>query len=181
MAEITFKKFNQFVSMENDPTDEQITEIFGVFRNNDKLDKLKKTRQELTLAQRADREKKDAMMKAAAMKARGQTPDDEKKPAGSGTARAQNARERGQEYGDWRVAEAKAPTSPLGRQVHDSLDNAKDNESFEKGGDLFGKDASAIAQDLVEFDAALGRYRPEQLRSHVESWMAIHLKDGYPE
>lgn len=104
MAEITFKKFNQFVSMENDPTDEQITEIFGVFKNNDKLDKLKKTRQELTLAQRADREKKDAMMKAAAMRARGQKPEEDDEKPGSNTARAQNARERGQEYGDWRVA-----------------------------------------------------------------------------
>lgn len=226
MAEFTFKQFNKFVSMETEPTDEQITEIFGVFRNNDKLDKLKKTRQELTLAQKADREKKDAMMKAAAMRARGQKPDEEEKKPGSNTARAQNARDRGNEYSDWRVAEGKQRDvkvddevqfdvneifvvdkisdkkcyghlkgsskiksyplstiqeyfnnqlaegkSSLADDVHNALDNAKDNEMFEKGGDLYGKDAFAIAQDLIEFDASLEKHTAVQLIRHVETWM----------
>jgi hypothetical protein len=107
MSNITFKQFNTFMSIEGEPTDEQINEIFGVFKNNKKIDDLKKKRAELTAAQKADKARKDAIMKTAAAKARGQQPEDEDEdaPKGSSSARAQQARERGAEYGDWRVAE----------------------------------------------------------------------------
>ena len=57
----SFKKFVEFVSLEDDPTDEQITEIFGIFQNNDKAEKLKAEREKL---------RKDAAVKIAAHRAK---------------------------------------------------------------------------------------------------------------
>jgi hypothetical protein len=47
MSDLSFKKFVQFVELDGEPSDEQINEIFGLFRNNQKLDKLKKEREKL--------------------------------------------------------------------------------------------------------------------------------------
>lgn len=47
MSDLTFKKFVDFVNLEGDVSDDQINEIFGLFRNNQKLDKLKKEREKL--------------------------------------------------------------------------------------------------------------------------------------
>lgn len=58
---ITFKKFTQFVSLPDDHTDEQISEIFGLFKNNEKLDKLKAQRAKL---------KKDTAQKVADWRAK---------------------------------------------------------------------------------------------------------------
>lgn len=45
MSKLSFKAFNQFV--EGDLSEEQVNEIFGLFRNNAKLDKLRKEREKL--------------------------------------------------------------------------------------------------------------------------------------
>lgn len=47
MSDFSFKNFVRFVEIDGEPTDEQINEIFGLFRNNAKLDKLKKEREKL--------------------------------------------------------------------------------------------------------------------------------------
>ena len=47
MSKVSFKKFVEFVESDDEFTDEQINEIFGLFRNNTKLDKLKKEREKL--------------------------------------------------------------------------------------------------------------------------------------
>jgi hypothetical protein len=47
MSKVSFKKFNEFVETGDELSDEQINEIFGLFRNNAKLDKLKKERERL--------------------------------------------------------------------------------------------------------------------------------------
>lgn len=44
---ISFKKFIEFVEFDGDVSDEQINEIFGLFRNNQKIDKLRKEREKL--------------------------------------------------------------------------------------------------------------------------------------
>lgn len=44
---ISFKDFNQFVDLGDETSDEQLTEIFGFFKNQTKLDQAKKKRQEL--------------------------------------------------------------------------------------------------------------------------------------
>jgi len=46
MSDISFKKFSLFIDGP-ETSDEQITEIFGLFKNNDKLEKLKKERERL--------------------------------------------------------------------------------------------------------------------------------------
>ncbi len=43
----TFKKFVEYVEIDGEPSDEQINEIFGLFRNNKKLDQLKAQREKL--------------------------------------------------------------------------------------------------------------------------------------
>ena len=47
MTRASFKKFTEFVDAEEAYSDEQICEIFGLFKNNDKLDKLKAAREKL--------------------------------------------------------------------------------------------------------------------------------------
>ena len=47
MSNVSFKKFVSFVNREGDVSDEQINEIFGLFKNNDKVEKLKKERERL--------------------------------------------------------------------------------------------------------------------------------------
>lgn len=47
MSDISFKKFVEYVNLDGDVSDAQINEIFGMFRNNVKLDKLKKEREKL--------------------------------------------------------------------------------------------------------------------------------------
>lgn len=44
---ISFKKFIEFVEFDGDVSDEQINEIFGLFKNNQKIDKLRKEREKL--------------------------------------------------------------------------------------------------------------------------------------
>lgn len=44
---ISFKKFSEYVTLPDEPTDEQIVEIFGLFQNNQKIDKLKAQREKL--------------------------------------------------------------------------------------------------------------------------------------
>ena len=44
---LSFKKFIEFVEIEGDVSDEQINEIFGLFKNNQKIDKLRKEREKL--------------------------------------------------------------------------------------------------------------------------------------
>lgn len=46
MSNVSFKKFVSFVNLEGDVSDEQINEIFGLFKN-DKVEKLKKERERL--------------------------------------------------------------------------------------------------------------------------------------
>lgn len=57
---IKFKKFVEFVSMTDEPTDEQINELFGIFKNNEKADKAKAAREKL----KADTAKKVADWRA---------------------------------------------------------------------------------------------------------------------
>ena len=59
---VTFKKFVEFVDLET-VSEEQIDEIFGVFSNNKKLDKLKAQRDELR-AKLNDPKRNDAWNKA---------------------------------------------------------------------------------------------------------------------
>ena len=64
-------------------------------------------------------------------------------------------------------------TEKLMEKVYQALDHAVEN-----GYDMSltsWKDSMAIAEDLVEFDAELEEYDPEQLLPHVEHWM---LKAG---
>jgi hypothetical protein len=58
---LSFKQFNQFASLPEAATDDQINEIFGVFRNNERVEKLKAKQAEL-LAKR--KEKQDQLKKA---------------------------------------------------------------------------------------------------------------------
>jgi len=44
---LSFKKFIQFVELDGEVSDEQINEIFGIFKNNAKVDALKKEREKL--------------------------------------------------------------------------------------------------------------------------------------
>ena len=44
---LSFKKFIEFVEIEGDVSDEQINEIFGMFKNNQKIEKLRKEREKL--------------------------------------------------------------------------------------------------------------------------------------
>lgn len=44
---LSFKKFIEFVEFDGDVSDEQINEIFGLFKNNQKIDKLRKEREKL--------------------------------------------------------------------------------------------------------------------------------------
>lgn len=44
---LSFKKFMQFVDLDGEVGDDQINEIFGLFRNNAKVDALKKEREKL--------------------------------------------------------------------------------------------------------------------------------------
>ena len=62
MASFTFKNFLSFVESEDDLSDEQICEIFGLFRNNDKVEKLRAQKRELV------QKKTDAMRRANAAK-----------------------------------------------------------------------------------------------------------------
>lgn len=103
MADITFKKFNTFISMQDEPTDEQIAEMFGVFKNNKRIADLKKRHADMTAADRAEKVRKDAIMKAAAAKSRGQEPTDIKPDeyVGSSSARAAQARARSSDRDVW--------------------------------------------------------------------------------
>lgn len=56
--------------------------------------------------------------------------------------------------------------------VHEALDNAKENEYFEKGGDLYGLNAIAIAIDLQRYCSDCENYSVGQLTSHVETWLS---------
>ena len=47
MSKITFSQFSKFIDSDEDFSDEQINEMFGLFRNNAKLEKLKKERERL--------------------------------------------------------------------------------------------------------------------------------------
>jgi hypothetical protein len=58
---LSFKQFNQLASLPEAATDDQINEIFGVFRNNERVEKLKAKQAEL-LAKR--KEKQDQLKKA---------------------------------------------------------------------------------------------------------------------
>lgn len=104
---VTFKKFVQFVEIEGEPTEEQINEIFGIFRNNQKLDKLRAEREKL---KKLSPEKKAALDKALQDFKDGKKPgqkgaEDEKDDGnplerGSKTMRSQQARGRAAEN-DW--------------------------------------------------------------------------------
>lgn len=62
MASFTFKNFLSFVENEEELSDEQICEIFGIFRNNDKVEKLRQQKRELA------QKKTDALRRANAAK-----------------------------------------------------------------------------------------------------------------
>lgn len=47
MSGFSFKQFQTFIDLEGEVTDEQINEIFGIFRNNSKLQKLRSEREKL--------------------------------------------------------------------------------------------------------------------------------------
>lgn len=67
---ISFKNYVEFVSLD-EADDEQITEIFGLFQNNSKIEKLKAERDALKkkMADREEARKKDAMWANAKKKA----------------------------------------------------------------------------------------------------------------
>lgn len=58
---ITFKKFVTFVEHDGDMTDEQLDEIFGMFKNNAKIDAAKKQKDDLLLKKKELGKKKDAL------------------------------------------------------------------------------------------------------------------------
>jgi hypothetical protein len=64
MVDISFKKFLSFVSSDEHMSDEQITEIFGLFKNNAKLDKLKAEREKLKAAKEAKGKELDKALHA---------------------------------------------------------------------------------------------------------------------
>ncbi len=47
MSKLSFKTFAKFVDLEGEVSDEQINEIFGLFKNNSKVEKLRKEREKL--------------------------------------------------------------------------------------------------------------------------------------
>jgi len=47
MERISFKKFSAFIDSDGEVSNEQITEIFGLFKNNSKIEKLKAEREKL--------------------------------------------------------------------------------------------------------------------------------------
>lgn len=60
----SFKTFSSFIDREDDPTDEQITEIFGLFKNNEKLERLKRERERLKGLSAAKKAELDKALKA---------------------------------------------------------------------------------------------------------------------
>lgn len=63
MSELSFKNFMRFVELDGEPSEEQINEIFGLFRNNQKLDKLKKEREKLKSMSAAKKAQLDKALK----------------------------------------------------------------------------------------------------------------------
>jgi len=62
MADISFKQFLTIVDQDTEPTAAQLDEIFGIFRNNAKLDKIKKQQAELHAKRKELRDKKAAAL-----------------------------------------------------------------------------------------------------------------------
>lgn len=63
MANITFKNFLNYLSTD-DMTDSQITEIFGLFKNNSKLEKAKAEKEKLKAAKDARGKEIDKALQA---------------------------------------------------------------------------------------------------------------------
>ncbi len=61
-------------------------------------------------------------------------------------------------------------TSKLKDLVHEALDNALDNGSFEKSGELYNATHEEIAEDMVQYDSELENYEPDALIPHIETW-----------
>jgi hypothetical protein len=81
MTKVSFKKFSDFVDLSEDLSDDQICEIFGLFKNNAKVDQIKAARASLTADQVAKKKAADAAAaeKIAKMRrvATGQETEDE--------------------------------------------------------------------------------------------------------
>jgi hypothetical protein len=113
MKKVSFKKFLTFVDLAEDPSDEQIQEIFGFFQNNKKADELKKKRDALKAQQDAKRKeiqkKKDELWAAARDRVAGKTlPAIGIQPTGRTSQAAQGrAAER-----DWVASMANESVSP---------------------------------------------------------------------
>lgn len=105
MLKVSFKQFSTFVDLPEEASPEQIQEIFGLFKNNEKIDVLKKKRDELKAQQDSKKKelekKKDEIWAAQRAKLGGQTPAAQKTaPRPSGTPRSAQAAGRAAER-DW--------------------------------------------------------------------------------
>ena len=128
MAQITFKNFLTFVDHEGEMTDEQICEIFGIFRNNAKVDALRKQKAELAAKRSEEQKKKDAIFakrKADLAAADAENGGYNPKERGSLTARSQQAQGRAAER-DWL---ANLRTEQL-REFRETVDGEPDIPTF---------------------------------------------------
>jgi hypothetical protein len=94
---ISFKQFNDFVETD-DLTEERVDEIFGIFRNSEKIEKLKAEREALLAKRKEEQKKKDAIFKNA--KKRIEDEEQWEKERGKVTMRSQASQGRAAEL-DW--------------------------------------------------------------------------------
>lgn len=128
---LSFKKFMQFVNLDGEVSDDQINEIFGLFRNNAKVDALKKEREKLKGMSAAKKAELDQALKDFA--------SGKKPKAGSG------------QFTDWDEVVGGADKTALDREdkaKRKEADNAPKNKTGRNVYESTGVDLQAIVDEL---------------------------------
>lgn len=170
MSQITFKQFLRFVELPEDASDEQITEIFGIFRNNERVNALKAKKKALV------------QQKVDALRAR----NAERKPKsndvynplerGSLTMRSQQAAGRAAER-DWI---ANMATEGLSKKLIDKF-GGEDVWTFIVGEDDFARKTHGTAADICakilrQYKSDIRGADPEMVAEYkkmLPKWQAI--------
>lgn len=85
MSQISFKNFSTFVDLNEEPSPEQLQELFGLFRNNEKLNAIKKKKEELKAAEEKKKKEISQAKDAAFAKRRGEIQNPSADPLQRGT------------------------------------------------------------------------------------------------
>ena len=128
---LSFKKFMQFVDLDGEVGDDQINEIFGLFRNNAKVDALKKEREKLKGMSAAKKAELDQALKDFA--------SGKKPKAGSG------------QFTDWDEVVGGADKTALDREdktKRKEADNAPKNKTGRNVYESTDVDLQAIVDEL---------------------------------